>query len=55
VRQARAAIEASGEGVAEAVRSAESLLRRAASKGLIPRKRASRQVARLTRAANRKP
>ena len=53
VRTARAAIAERGEGVAEAVRDAESLLRRAASKGLIPRQRASRQIARLARAANR--
>ena len=53
VRQARAAVAAGGEGVTDAVRAAESLLRRAASKGLIPRQRASRQIARLSRAAHR--
>jgi ribosomal protein S20 len=53
VRAARTALAERGEGVAEAVRDAESLLRRAASKGLIPRKRASRQISRLARAANR--
>jgi small subunit ribosomal protein S20 len=54
VKNARSAI-AGGEGseAAGAVRKAESLLRRAASKGVIPRKRASRQVARLARAASR--
>jgi small subunit ribosomal protein S20 len=54
VRQARSALAEEGEGVAEAIRQAEGLLRRAASKGLIPRQRASRQIARLARAANRK-
>ena len=54
VRQARTALAEGGEAVAGAVRDAESLLRRAASKGLIPRKRASRQISRLARAANRK-
>lgn len=38
------------EGLVESLRSAEGLLRQAASKGVIPKKRASRQVARLTRA-----
>ena len=38
------------EGVVESLRSAEGLLRRAASKGVIPKKRASRQVSRLARA-----
>jgi small subunit ribosomal protein S20 len=33
----------------ESLRLAEGLLRRAASKGVIPKKRASRQVARLAR------
>ncbi|MDJ0853028.1 MAG: 30S ribosomal protein S20 [Myxococcota bacterium] len=36
-----------------AIRRAESLLRRAASKGVIPAKRASRLVSRLNKAANK--
>ena len=53
VKQAREAIaEGSAENVGGALRTAESLLRRAASKGAIPRKRASRQVSRLAKAAN---
>jgi ribosomal protein S20 len=53
VKQARAAIaEGNIESASGAVRTAESLLRRAASKGAIPRTRASRQVSRLTKAAN---
>jgi small subunit ribosomal protein S20 len=38
------------EGLTASVRAAESLLRRAASKGVIPKKRASRLVSRLARA-----
>lgn len=40
------------EAVPTALREAESALRRAASKGVIPRKRASRLVSRLARSAN---
>ncbi len=51
----KAAREAIGSGkpevVTESLRSAEGLLRRAASKGVIPKKRASRQVSRLAKAA----
>lgn len=44
----------SGDGAATAtsLRAAESLLRRAASKGVIPKKRASRRVSRLAKRAN---
>ncbi len=54
VKKARAATGA-GEATetASALRTAESLLRKAASKRVIPRKRASRQVSRLARRANR--
>lgn len=38
---------------AQALPRAESLIRRAASKGVIPKARASRQVSRLARAAHR--
>jgi small subunit ribosomal protein S20 len=51
VKEAREAVESGKpEGIVEALRSAEGLLRRAASKGVIPKKRASRQVSRLARA-----
>jgi small subunit ribosomal protein S20 len=51
VKRVRDAI-ASGrrEGAVEALRAAEGVLRKAASKGVIPKRRASRQVARLARA-----
>ena len=50
VKAARAAV-ASGDADTSgaAVRKAESILRRAASKGVIPKKRVSRQVSRLAR------
>jgi small subunit ribosomal protein S20 len=54
VKQARATIAAGGEGAAAALKQAESLLRRAASSGLIPEQRASRQVSRLAKSANRR-
>ena len=51
--RAREAIAAGNtESTSGALRTAESLLRRAASKGAIPRTRASRQVSRLAKAAN---
>lgn len=56
VKDARSAL-ASGprDEAAEALRIAEGVLRRAASKGVIPKKRASRQVSRLARALAAKP
>ena len=45
--------EAGAEGLATKLRDAESALRRAASKGIIPKRRASRLVSRLHKAANR--
>ena len=52
VKRAREAIaEGNTESASGALRTAESLLRRAASKGAIPRTRASRQVSRLAKAA----
>jgi small subunit ribosomal protein S20 len=52
VKRARAAVSAGdAEQVPGALRGAESALRRAASKGVIPRKRASRLVSRLARSA----
>ncbi len=54
VKGSRAAIaEGDGEAASLAVRRAESVLRRAASKGAIPKKRASRQISRLARSAHR--
>jgi small subunit ribosomal protein S20 len=53
LKQAREAIAGGNtESTSGALRTAESLLRRAASKGAIPRTRASRQVSRLAKAAN---
>ncbi len=53
VKALRAEFEAAGPGVDAKLRSAEGALRRAATKGVIPKRRASRQVSRLTKAANR--
>ena len=53
IKQARAAIPTGGETSQSALKEAESLLRRAASSGVIPKKRASRQISRLTKSANR--
>jgi small subunit ribosomal protein S20 len=54
VKKARKAFQGDDTEVTQtAVRSAESHLRRAASKGVIPAKRASRQISRLARAAGR--
>ena len=54
VKKARAAIDAGEAGeTTQALRTAESVLRKAASKHAIPRKRASRQTSRLARQANR--
>ena len=54
VKSARAAIETGdGEAATAAARIAEGLLRRAASKGVIPKNRARRQVSRLAKGAHR--
>jgi small subunit ribosomal protein S20 len=54
VKSAHTAIESGdGEATTAAVRLAEGLLRRAASKGVIPKKRARRQVSRLAKRAHR--
>jgi len=53
VTAARTAADGSDPAEAtNASRRAEGLLRRAASKGVIPKKRASRRVSRLARRAN---
>ncbi|MBW2495050.1 MAG: 30S ribosomal protein S20 [Deltaproteobacteria bacterium] len=54
VNNARTALDAGDSGeTASAIKTAESVLRRAASKGAIPKKRASRQVSRLAKSQNR--
>jgi small subunit ribosomal protein S20 len=54
VKRARLAIATNDvEEARTALRTAEAVLRRAASKGVLPRKRASRQIARLARHAHR--
>lgn len=53
VKQARAALASGGETAQSELKQAESLLRRAASSGVIPKKRASRQISRLAKSANR--
>lgn len=53
VKAFRTAADAGDEAeTTAALRRAEGLLRRAASKGVIPKKRASRRVSRLARRAN---
>jgi len=44
--------EGEPEAAATALRSAERLIRKAATKGVIPKKRASRQVSRLAKQRN---
>jgi small subunit ribosomal protein S20 len=54
VRDARDAVEGKSTDTAQtAVRQAQAQLNRAASKGIIPKRRASRQVARLNKALQR--
>ena len=53
VKSLRSEIESGGTAVEQKLRNAEGALRRAATKGVIPKRRASRQVSRLTKAANR--
>ncbi len=53
VKALRSEIETAGVALEEKLRSAEGALRRAAAKGVIPKRRASRQVSRLAKAANR--
>jgi small subunit ribosomal protein S20 len=53
VKAFRAALETGdSEQTTASLRSAESLLRRAASKGVIPKKRAERHISRLARRAH---
>ncbi len=54
VKSARTALAAGDTGETEtALKAAEGVLRRAASKGAIPKKRASRSVSRLDKSQNR--
>jgi small subunit ribosomal protein S20 len=53
VKTLRAELEAGAAGLDEKLREAESALRKAATKGVIPKRRASRQVSRLAKAKNR--
>ena len=53
VKTLRSELEGGAAGVVEKLRGAESALRKAATKGVIPKRRASRQVSRLAKAANR--
>jgi small subunit ribosomal protein S20 len=54
VKTFRAAVESGDpEETTAALRTAEGLLRRAASKGVIPKKRAGRHISRLARRAHR--
>ena len=52
VKNVRGVIEAGGAESAALVRKAESAIRRAASKGVLTKKQASRRVSRLTRRAH---
>lgn len=53
VKEVRSEIESGAAGVETRLREAERALRKAASKGIIPKGRASRLVSRLAKAANR--
>lgn len=53
VKDARTEIESGGPETGTRLREAERALRKAASKGIIPKGRASRLVSRLAKAANR--
>ena len=53
VKAVHAALEARSEDASSLARRAESVIRRAASKGVLTRKQASRRVARLARRAHR--
>ncbi|MCH8133387.1 MAG: 30S ribosomal protein S20 [Myxococcales bacterium] len=45
--------EGDAEAASSALKRAESLIRRAASKGILPKQRASRTISRLTKATHR--
>jgi small subunit ribosomal protein S20 len=53
VRKVRESLAAGGEALQSSLREAVSQLNRAASKGIIPKKRASRLISRLSKAASK--
>ncbi|MFQ5458161.1 MAG: 30S ribosomal protein S20 [Myxococcota bacterium] len=53
LKKSRLGIEASPKDAGALAREAESAIRRASSKGIIPKRRASRQIARLAKAVKR--
>jgi small subunit ribosomal protein S20 len=53
VRKARQATSQKSDGAADLLKSAERLLRKAATKGVLHKKTVSRTVSRLARAASR--
>jgi small subunit ribosomal protein S20 len=53
VKEVRGVLDAGGENGVALVRQAESTIRRAASKGVLTKKQASRKVARLARRAHK--
>ncbi|MCH2172365.1 30S ribosomal protein S20 [Myxococcota bacterium] len=54
VKKFRSSLSGEDTGATEAaLRQAEGMIRRSVSKGVTPRKRASRQISRLTRERNR--
>jgi small subunit ribosomal protein S20 len=55
VKRARTAVEAKDGKVAEALKAAIKVIDKAASKGVIDRKTASRKISRLTKSANGAP
>ncbi len=52
IKQFRAAVAEGDESAPEKLKSAEAAIRRAASKGVIPKRRASRSVSRLAKSLN---
>ena len=54
VKAVRAALDSGSDQSATLVRQAEGVIRRAASKGVLTRKQASRKVARLARRAHKR-
>jgi small subunit ribosomal protein S20 len=53
VKRVRAALEAKDGKIAEALKAAIQVIDKAASKGVIDKKNASRKISRLTKAVNR--
>jgi small subunit ribosomal protein S20 len=53
LKSARAALDGKSSEIASEIRQAESVIRRAASKGVLTKKQASRKVSRLARRAHK--